>query len=134
MTTPTTLEEFAKENENLSTQLAEKSAAVEALKSQLATANDTIAKARELSADADAKIVELTANIETAKAGVEEKIARRIAEHGITKKAVETAKDSKPDQLSREDQFAEYQRLLASDPVEASRFVALHGKNFLRLR
>jgi peptidoglycan hydrolase CwlO-like protein len=134
MSTPITLEEFAKENETLVAQIAEKTASVETLTTQLATANDLVAKARELNAAADAKIVELIASLETTKASVEEQLARRIAEHGISKKAIETAQDQKPEQQSRQDQFAEYQRLLASNPVEASRFLALNGKNFLRLR
>jgi hypothetical protein len=134
MSTPVTLEEFAKENEALVAQLAAQTNALESITAQLATANDTIAKARELSAAADAKIVELTASLETTKASVEEQVARRVAEHGISKKAVETAQDQKPAQQTREEQFAEYQRLLSSNPVEASRFLAQHGKNFLRLR
>ena len=134
MSTPITLEDFAKENETLVAQLAEQKAAVETLSAQLATASEALAKAGELNAAADTKIGQLNAELEKTKADVEGQIARRLAEHGVSKKAVETASDQKPESLTREEQFANYTKLLGEDPVAAAKYKAEHGKNFLRAR
>jgi predicted RNase H-like nuclease (RuvC/YqgF family) len=134
MSTPITLEDFAKENETLVAQLAEQKAAVENLTATFETARDQLAKAETLNAAADTKIVNLTAELEKTKADVEGQIARRLAEHGVSKKAVETASDQKPETLTRDEQFAHYTKLLGEDPVSAAQYKAEHGKNFLRVR